>query len=104
MKTTQVTLTDGQQYDLGFDFAVICDYEELFGEEFTTRLLTKQTTQLRVIYAAVHAFNEGVPEWRQFRHLSVEDVVTLSNAIAPHLNSFYHIPADTPAGEDDGNP
>lgn len=106
MNTTTITLSTGDQYVVGFDFSVLCEFEELFGTALELDSITSASGQLKVVYAALKAFDNDVKTFREFRHIDRNDFELLSTAVASSMTSFYsHSPGQqTSSSADAGNP
>lgn len=81
----------GKDYSCAFDFATLCEYEDVTGGMFKPAgLTTKAVSDL--IYAAVAAHNDDVPAIEDFRkEMTFGEYQEANNVLGSQMAEFYHI-------------
>lgn len=102
MKTKDLKI-GGKTYKVGFDFAVICNYEEETGKAFDLTELTSVSKLIRLIYHILQAFNMDAPELDELQHmLTNDDIKKFNEVVLPIISDFFKLPASEKADEKDG--
>jgi len=82
----------GKDMNVGFNFAVVLEYEESFGQS----IRVEQTSDiLKLFWAVLKAMND---DWdmslkEMSMKMSAKDFNSLKDVILPKLNNFFNIPA-----------
>lgn len=76
---------------VAFDFATICEYEDVSGKMFNpAELSTKAIVEL--IYCAVSTHNDDAPKLNDFRKMmSFDEYQEANKVLGDQLADFYHI-------------
>lgn len=90
-----MTITINQkEYKIGFDFAVICEYEALRGKILDFSNALSPTLRFDVMWCVLKSFNEGeIPNIKELQHnITLQEFASFNAAINPLIEDFYILP------------